>query len=114
MPGGDPVSHRGAPGWKDARRGPAKRDPRPAGGGPSGGAGPAHSGRGGHAAPRPRQEDGQGVSTTLEDLKPVPVALGGTRGGPEVKTLRRDNWWRNPMITAVFLAAFVLYSTWAV
>jgi hypothetical protein len=54
------------------------------------------------------------VSTTLEELKPVPVALGGTRGGPDVKTLRRDNWWRSPVVTVVFLSAFVLYSTWAV
>ncbi|HXX89983.1 MAG TPA: hypothetical protein VEI83_07160 [Acidimicrobiales bacterium] len=54
------------------------------------------------------------MSTTLEELKPVPVTLGGVRGGPDVRTLRRDNWWRNPLVTVLFLTAFVIYSTWAV
>jgi len=61
------------------------------------------------------QEDGQGVSTTIEEqLKPVPVALGGVRGGPDTRTLRRDDWARSPIVTATFLTVFVVYSTWAV
>jgi hypothetical protein len=55
----------------------------------------------------------QGVST-VEDLRPVPVILDGVRGGPEVRTLRRDGWWATPLATAAFLTAFVVYSTWAV
>jgi hypothetical protein len=51
--------------------------------------------------------------TTLEDLKPVPVILGGVRGGPDVRTLRKDRWWRAPRTTVAFLATFVAYSTWA-
>jgi hypothetical protein len=54
------------------------------------------------------------VSTTLEDPKPVPVVLGGVRGGPDVRTLRRDAWWRNPAATVVFLTVIVVYATWAV
>ena len=53
------------------------------------------------------------MSTTLEDLKPVPVELGGVRGGPDVRTLRRDRWWRNPTATVVFLTVVVVYLTWA-
>jgi hypothetical protein len=52
--------------------------------------------------------------STVEDLRPVPVILGGTRGGPDVRTLRRDRWGTNPAVTAAYLAAFVAYSTWAV
>jgi hypothetical protein len=51
--------------------------------------------------------------STLEDLRPVPVTLGGVRGGPDVRTLRRDAWWKSPVITAVVLSGFVIYSTWA-
>ena len=54
------------------------------------------------------------MSTTLEDLKPVPVELGGVRGGPDVRTLRRDRWWRNPAATVVVLTVIVVYATWAV
>jgi len=60
------------------------------------------------------QEDDEGVSTTLGDLKPVPVELGGVRGGPDVRTLRRDRWWRNPSATVVFLTVIVVYTAWAV
>ena len=52
--------------------------------------------------------------STIEDTKPVPVMLGGARGGPEARTLRRDRWWASPAVTAAFLSAFVAYSTWAV
>ncbi len=59
-------------------------------------------------------EDDQRVSTTLQDLKPVPVELGGVRGGPDVRTLRRDRWWRTPAATVAFLTVVVVYATWAV
>jgi hypothetical protein len=52
--------------------------------------------------------------STVEDLRPIPVTLGGVRGGPDVPTLRRDRWWVNPTVTVGFLSAFVVYSTWAV
>ncbi|MGA2522008.1 MAG: hypothetical protein ABSG81_14470 [Acidimicrobiales bacterium] len=56
------------------------------------------------------------MSTTLQDIEPVPVPvqLGGVRGGPDVTTLRRDRWWRNPLATAAFLIVVVVYATWAV
>jgi hypothetical protein len=60
------------------------------------------------------KEDDNGVSTTLEGPRPVPVDIGGVRGGPEVRTLRRDAWWRNPAATVVFLTVIVVYATWAV
>jgi hypothetical protein len=52
--------------------------------------------------------------STVEDLRPIPVTLGGTRGGPDLRTLRRDRWWASPWVTVGFLTAFVVYSTWAV
>ena len=58
-----------------------------------------------------REED-EGVST-LEDVKPVSVSLGGVRGGPEVRTLRRDAWWRFPAATVAFLTVVVTYLSWA-
>ena len=54
------------------------------------------------------------MSTTVEQLKPVPVALGGVRGGPDERTVRHDNWWASPLVTLVYLTAFVVYTTWAV
>ncbi len=50
---------------------------------------------------------------TNDELTAVPVALSGTRGGPPVRTLRRDRWWRAPAATVAFLSAFVAYATWA-
>jgi hypothetical protein len=41
------------------------------------------------------------------------VTLGGTRGGPDVATLRTDRWWVQPVVTVSVLTAFVIYSTWA-
>jgi hypothetical protein len=41
------------------------------------------------------------------------VVLGGTRGGPDVPTLRQDRWWIQPVVTVSILTAFVIYSTWA-
>ncbi len=41
------------------------------------------------------------------------VTLGGTRGGPDVSTLRTDRWWLQPVVTMSILISFVIYSTWA-
>jgi len=41
------------------------------------------------------------------------VVLGGTRGGPDVKTLRQDRWWLQPVVTVSILTAFVIYSSWS-
>jgi hypothetical protein len=41
------------------------------------------------------------------------VVLGGTRGGPDVSTLRQDRWWLQPVITVSILTSFVIYATWA-
>ena len=51
--------------------------------------------------------------STLEDVKPVSVRLGGVRGGPDVRTVRRDPWWRFPAATVAFLTVVVVYLTWA-
>lgn len=52
--------------------------------------------------------------STIEDVKPVPVTLGGVRGGPSgVRTLRRDQWWSTPAFTFAILTAFVVYTVWA-
>ena len=52
------------------------------------------------------------MTTTADSVTATPVAL-GTRGGPDVTTLRKDGWWVEPAITAAVLLAFVVYSTWA-
>ena len=49
----------------------------------------------------------------LEDTRPTHVTLGGVRGGPDVRTLRKDRWWMQPVITVTVLTSFVIYSTWA-
>ena len=49
--------------------------------------------------------------TTLESS--TQVVLGGTRGGPDVSTLRQDRWWLQPVITVSILTSFVIYATWA-
>ncbi len=53
--------------------------------------------------------------TTLEveNATATPVALGGTRGGPDVPTLRKDGWWVEPLVTATVLISFATYATWA-
>ncbi len=51
--------------------------------------------------------------TTVENATVTPVALGGTRGGPDTPTLRKDRWWIQPVVTVSVLAAFVAYSTYA-
>ena len=50
------------------------------------------------------------MSTTDSSTK---VVLGGTRGGPDVSTLRQDRWWIQPVVTVSILTAFIIYSTWA-
>jgi hypothetical protein len=52
------------------------------------------------------------VTTTVESASSTPVEI-GERGGPDVATLRRDNWWVEPVVTVTILTAFVVYSTWA-
>ena len=51
--------------------------------------------------------------STLGDVKPTPVTLGGARGGPNVRTLRGDRWWVSPAVTVGVLTSFVAYATWA-
>ena len=51
--------------------------------------------------------------TTVENVTVTPVEIGGTRGGPDVPTLRQDRWWLQPAVTATVLISFVVYSTWA-
>ena len=53
------------------------------------------------------------MTTTVDEAPGTPVAIGGTRGGPDKPTLRRDNWWVEPVVTVTILTAFVIYSTWA-
>ena len=53
------------------------------------------------------------MTTTVDDAPGTPVAIGGTRGGPDKPTLRRDRWWVEPVVTVTILTAFVVYSTWA-
>jgi hypothetical protein len=43
----------------------------------------------------------------------TPVRLGGTRGGPAVRTLRPDRWWVAPMVTFSILTLFIAYATWS-
>jgi len=50
------------------------------------------------------------VSTTE---RATHVVLGGTRGGPDVPTLRTDRWWLQPVVTVSILTAFVVYSSWS-
>ena len=50
---------------------------------------------------------------TRVDNSHTPVVLGGTRGGPDTPTLRKDRWWLAPVITVTILTSFVGYATWA-
>ena len=49
----------------------------------------------------------------VEEPTATAVELGGTRGGPDVATVRNDRWWVSPMITVTVLTSFVVYATWA-
>jgi len=66
-----------------------------------------------------RVEHQGGIVTTVEnsatrvDNSETPVVLGGTRGGPDVSTVRKDRWWISPVITVSILTSFVVYATWA-
>ena len=53
------------------------------------------------------------MTTTVDEAPGTPVAIGGTRGGPDKPTLRQDTWWVEPVVTVTILTAFVVYSTWA-
>jgi hypothetical protein len=48
------------------------------------------------------------------DSQPVPVKIGGVRGGPSLsKVLRTDNWRFQPTVVGLGLIGFVVYATWA-
>ncbi|MGH9043233.1 MAG: hypothetical protein ACRDVP_00010 [Acidimicrobiales bacterium] len=51
---------------------------------------------------------------SIEQATVTPVAIGSARGGPGLRTLRRDRWWVQPTITVTILTAFVVYSLYAV
>jgi hypothetical protein len=55
-------------------------------------------------------DEGERVTAVESSTK---VVLGGTRGGPDVATLREDRWWLQPVVTGSILTAFIIYSTWA-
>lgn len=45
---------------------------------------------------------------------PIPVRIGGVRGGPPLRqVLRKDRWWVQTAITALGLLGFIGYSIWA-
>jgi hypothetical protein len=49
-----------------------------------------------------------------EAARPVPNGPAPTpRGGPGGKTLRKDRWWLQPLVTVVVLVLFIAYSTWS-
>ncbi len=50
---------------------------------------------------------------TVEKATVSPVTIGGTRGGPDQPTVRKDRWWLQPVVTATVLTSFVVYATWA-
>jgi hypothetical protein len=44
---------------------------------------------------------------------PIPVEIGGVRGGPpRSQILRRDLWWLQPLVTGLGLLAFIGYGIW--
>ena len=44
---------------------------------------------------------------------PIPVEIGGVRGGPPRSViLRKDRWWLQPLVTGLGLLAFVVYGVW--
>lgn len=44
---------------------------------------------------------------------PIPVEIGGVRGGPpRSRVLRRDAWWLQPLVTGLGLLAFIGYGIW--
>ena len=53
------------------------------------------------------------MTTTAESPTTTPVAIGAERGGPTQATLRKDDWWVEPVVTVAVLTVFVVYSTWA-
>ena len=50
-------------------------------------------------ARRARETGKENGVTTVENATVTPVELGGTRGGPDVPTLRQDRWWVQPLVT---------------
>ncbi|MGH9303045.1 MAG: hypothetical protein ACRDZ5_01400 [Acidimicrobiales bacterium] len=44
---------------------------------------------------------------------PIPVQIGGVRGGPpRTETLRVDRWWLQPLLVVLGLTGFVVYGVW--
>jgi hypothetical protein len=54
------------------------------------------------------------LALTVDHATVTPVQLGGVRGGPVARTMRQDRWWVQPAVSGSILAAFVVYTTWAV
>ena len=53
------------------------------------------------------------VEETPESPAPIPVRIGGVRGGPpRSRVLRRDRWWLQSALTAAGLLFFIGYSIW--
>jgi hypothetical protein len=59
-------------------------------------------------------EETPGAPNPNGGVAPIPVRIGGVRGGPPLrKILRRDTWWLQPALTALGLLGFIGYSIWA-
>ena len=54
------------------------------------------------------------MSAVAEAPTRTPVTLGGARGGPAVRHLRKDGWWRLPLATGIVLGGASIYTIWAV
>jgi hypothetical protein len=54
------------------------------------------------------------MSSATAEATRTPVTLGGVRGGPEVRHLRKDLWWGPPVATALVLLSATAYTVWAV
>ena len=60
--------------------------------------------------PPPTAHAPTGLTDTGKSL-PFPQSLPQLR--PAGKTLRKDNWWLQPLLVFLGLSAFIVYSTWA-
>ena len=53
------------------------------------------------------------TNTNSDNNSITAVEIGKPRGGPNVKTLRKDKWWLQPLFTSIGLGLFVVYGIWA-
>ncbi len=53
------------------------------------------------------------TNTNSDNNSITAVEIGKPRGGPKVRTLRKDKWWIQPLLTTIGLSLFVLYGIWA-